>query len=763
MRLRISVHSLVFLWSCWMGLMHPSAQAWAQTQMESSSRSERLAALGRFWASLQYFHPFLAYQGIDWDSALALAIPAVSEATGREAYAAGIQILLDALHDPLTRLRPAPPASTIKTDPDPKASWTRDSVLVVSLRNYGDFDDYFGSRARLKSVADSIRRARRVVFDLRATAPTEDPTALNSLFADGNIAGLFTAAPLRTPDQRGRLYSGFPPEDGTTSGGYYSGFHTLDGDLITPGDSLAGDRSAVFLADGRSQLPGAAIALRAAGKAWIAMVGPTADIAPVKSYAWHLPDSLEVTIRLTELIVNGQAGAALADTVILPDHQPGRDAGMETALALSRRPPPRRTSSPAVWMPPAATAKPNYGAAAYPSLPQRMIAAFRIWAVGQYFFPYRDLANERWDQVLVEFLPRFEAARDSLEYALAAAQMATRFHDSHVRVSSPALKAHVGVASPPIFVRMIEGLPVVSHFTDDSAAKRSGIRVGDIILTIDGERADTRLRRSERYISASTPQALRRTAARRMLTGPEGSSVELKVRRSGQLEKTITLPRRESYWGGLPAWTGRRGPVFRILAGNIGYADLGRLAPGQVDSMFDRLRHTRAIIFDMRGYPQGTAWSIAPRLTNVDSPAAARFSRPLASSPDTTEQARYSFVQQLPRTSKWRYTGRTVMLIDERTQSQAEHTGLFFEAANGTKFVGTPTAGANGDVTTLLLPGGLSLSFSGHEVRHADGRQLQRIGLVPDLTVRPTIAGVREGRDEVLERALSWLRSTARP
>lgn len=31
------------------------------------------------------------------------------------------------------------------------------------------------------------------------------------------------------------------------------------------------------------------------------------------------------------------------------------------------------------------------------------------------------------------------------------------------------------------------------------------------------------------------------------------------------------------------------------------------------------------------------------------------------------------------------------MLIDERTQSQAEYTGLFLEAANGTQFVGTPT------------------------------------------------------------------------
>src|ERR671920_781997 len=92
-----------------------------------------------------------------------------------------------------------------------------------------------------------------------------------------------------------------------------------------------------------------------------------------------------------------------------------------------------------------------------------------------------------------------------------------------------------------------------------------------------------------------------------------------------------------------------------------------------------------------------------------------------------------------------------------RAISQSEHSGLFYEAANGTKFVGSHTNGANGDVTRFFVPGGISVSLSGHGVRHADGRQLQRVGLVPHVQVKPTIKGVREGRDEVLERAVRYL------
>ncbi len=116
-----------------------------------------------------------------------------------------------------------------------------------------------------------------------------------------------------------------------------------------------------------------------------------------------------------------------------------------------------------------------------------------------------------------------------------------------------------------------------------------------------------------------------------------------------------------------------------------------------------------------------------------------------------------AFTQTVPSTDKWRYRGRTVLLIDERAFSQAEHLGLFLEAANATTFVGSPTAGANGEVKPVIMPGGMIAFFSGEDIRHADGRQLQRIGLVPDVVAKPTIAAIRAGRDEVLERALNFL------
>ncbi len=191
--------------------------------------------------------------------------------------------------------------------------------------------------------------------------------------------------------------------------------------------------------------------------------------------------------------------------------------------------------------------------------------------------------------------------------------MVSHTRDNHVRVNSPVLAAYWGEAQTPLLVRIIQGVPVVTGFTNDSVARAAGVRIGDVIERVDGEAVATRLARRERYLTASTPQWLHWAAVRSLLAGPEGSTAVLRLRgATGGAEKgpshEVRLPRRKAYE---PSCYGcRTGPILRMLPGNVGYADLDRLPVSRVDSMFELFRGTRAIIFDMRGYPQGTAWPI---------------------------------------------------------------------------------------------------------------------------------------------------------
>ena len=125
--------------------------------------------------------------------------------------------------------------------------------------------------------------------------------------------------------------------------------------------------------------------------------------------------------------------------------------------------------------------------------------------------------------------------------------------------------------------------------------------------------------------------------------------------------------------------------------------------------------------------------------------------------------AAYTSAVRLPKAHGDPYLGKVVMLIDENAQSQAEHTCLFFEAATKVTFIGTPTAGANGTVTKIAIPGNMTIQFTGLGVRHADGRQLQRLGIQPDIRVEPSVHGIAAGKDEILAAAMDYLEKTVPP
>jgi C-terminal processing protease CtpA/Prc len=396
-----------------------------------------------------------------------------------------------------------------------------------------------------------------------------------------------------------------------------------------------------------------------------------------------------------------------------------------------------------------------YAESLYPAEPLRLLAAFRIWAAFEWFSPYRHLMDPGWDSVLEEALSRFSAARDAQEYHLAVAEMVSHVNDTHSETSSPVLTEFWGAAAPALVVRSIEGKAVVVAITDE-AARSAGIATGDVIMSVDGENTEVRLSRMGRYISASAPQALRRDAVSRLLRGSNNSSARVRVAKADGSEREITLERRVAFLQRAMAPTDSE--VFRLLSGNIGYIDLRLLKNHEVDRVFDALKDTVGLVFDMRGYPNDTRHAVARKLAAKEETV--RTSWPyvrLLIQPGTETRQDLLYAVQRIAPSPNPYRGKTVMLIDERAQSQSEATAELLRAVHGTVFVGSPTAGANGEGTNFPVPGGLTVGMTGIGVVRADGTTVQRVGEKPDVVVLPTLQGIRSGRDEVLERGIAYL------
>ena len=73
--------------------------------------------------------------------------------------------------------------------------------------------------------------------------------------------------------------------------------------------------------------------------------------------------------------------------------------------------------------------------------------------------------------------------------------------------------------------------------------------------------------------------------------------------------------------------------------------------------------------------------------------------------------------------------------------------------------VGRNSAGTNGNVTRLWMPGGVTFTFTGMEVLFPDRSRFHGVGIVPDVEVVPTAEDLAEGRDPELLKAIELLGS----
>ncbi|WP_164011441.1 S41 family peptidase [Pyxidicoccus trucidator] len=733
-----------------LALLAVSGAAAQQTKPEEQERTrhQRLAALGELWGQVRYRHPWMLSRRIDWDAAFMNAVPKVEAARSTDEYAAAVQSMLDALEDPATKVKSAQPPATLAPPTLRPVLGLEKDVVVLDLRNLTSSEglqEFWGLRTRSREL---FAKARAAIVDLRLRGfnPAE---AWSVSSAADQILPLFFEGELVVPGLRSTIHGGYKPQSGMDAP--YTTAFTQDASSVVQASSWKKPARVIFLLDDHSLVSPKLLALRAAGRALFVGEGPVTDALAVDTQDVPLGEKLTATLRTSETVL----------PVGLDEELPARadlkapDAAFARALALARqKSKPKGSTASAqpeiLWRPDNA-----YKEAPYPSRELRLLAAVRLWNVVELFFPYTHLMDVDWSQQLPLFLKRFEAAKDANEYALEVAKAAKDLRDGHVSLSGhPAYTELWGGVGAPFEARDIEGKVVVTELFEPRLAQ--GLSVGDVIERVDGEPIEDRLRRLEPIHQGSTEAATRFFHIYLALAGPEGAEATFTVRneKGGREVKLQRSPQVSP--------KGRPHEPFKLLEDNISYVNLAQLKPGEVAEVMKKVQGTRALVFDLRGYPQGTGSVLAPYLNVKGAKTWARFEVPLVAG-STLVNGRVALTQELPTADVPVYRGRTVTLIDERAMSHAEHVGLMLEATCGPTFVGSPTAGADGNMTHTVLPGGIWMSFTGMDTRHADGSQLQRKGLTPHVAVHPTLAGLRAGRDEVLERALQLLKEPVKP
>lgn len=392
-----------------------------------------------------------------------------------------------------------------------------------------------------------------------------------------------------------------------------------------------------------------------------------------------------------------------------------------------------------------------YAAMTYPDAGFRLLSLYRYWNIIQYYFPYKHLIEEDWEDVMSEFIPKFIDASNETAYKLAVLELMGRVHDTHANIlgREEALEAFWGANIAPYELTFVENKAVVTGMYATASTADSELQVGDIISRINNKAVEEIVKESLPYTPASNYSTQLRDIATKLLRTND-TILTLEYSRSGSLEQANL---RTYSIGGLkiPNRFQRADTCFRLLTPEIGYLYLGSIKSEYLPKIFSEIKDTKGLVIDLRCYPSEFVVFSLGKYLMPESTNFVKFTNGNIVSPGLFTKTKTLGVGQM---NKEYYKGKVVILLNELSQSRAEYTAMAFRVAPKATVIGSTTAGADGNISQFYLPGGINTVISGIGIYYPDGRETQRVGIIPDMEVKPSIEGIRSGKDELLDKAV---------
>ncbi|WP_443937562.1 S41 family peptidase [Pedobacter sp. MW01-1-1] len=364
------------------------------------------------------------------------------------------------------------------------------------------------------------------------------------------------------------------------------------------------------------------------------------------------------------------------------------------------------------------------------------------WNVFQHFFPYFDVAKTDWNADLKEALAETYNNPSDEDFSNTLKKLTAKLKDGHISVSS-VKNTHSYL--PQFAWKFIENNWVITSVFD----KNSALKVGDIVQEINGQDSKTYFKTVNQYISSATAGYLNHRAEIASLLGPKDSKLEIQVAGNPNKMQFVRNLNGGTYWALLP-----RQDTIKSLGNKITYISIGNAKMKKINDSLKLLKDSKAIICDLRGYPTDNTELIEYLMVKNDT--SSRWMQiPQIIYPDQENKITYRYERWPLKAKSPHLKAKVFFLIDGQAISYAESYMSFIEHYKLATIIGQPTAGTNGNVNSISLPAGYTIRFTGMKVVKHDGSQHHGVGIIPNIYVAQTINGVKEGRDEVLERAIA--------
>lgn len=388
----------------------------------------------------------------------------------------------------------------------------------------------------------------------------------------------------------------------------------------------------------------------------------------------------------------------------------------------------------------------------YPDAGYRLLCLYRYWAMINYFFPYKYQTDQNWSEVLKQSVPIFLAAQNEKEYALAALSLIAKISDTHANLwsNSKALNNFKGILCTPFEAKFIEKKLMVTGILADTLGIKDKVKVGDIILGINGKSMAELIIQYLPITPASNYETQLRDMPYAYLLRGNEPFITMSIQRNG-ITKDVQIPMVSV--GSKFTNLNKQTKGYEMISNDIAYVYPAKYKNTDLAAIKKLFENAKGMVIDMRCYPSDFMPFTFGSYIKKQSSSFVKFTKG-----DTSNPGLFTYTPEIKNGGDGDFKGNVIVIVNATSQSQAEYTTMAFQSAPNVKVLGSITAGADGDVSTILLPGGLSSWISGIGVFYPDGSPTQRVGVKLDYPMHPTVKGIIEGKDELLDRAIEILK-----
>lgn len=395
----------------------------------------------------------------------------------------------------------------------------------------------------------------------------------------------------------------------------------------------------------------------------------------------------------------------------------------------------------------------------------------------KHFYAYyqEDGLDLIWESECRNYLKEVAECRTEQSYIECSKKHYAAVKDSHLYIWNSYSKPHslfgrlIRIYYPKLELAVIEDQICVMGC--DSA--EIDMVQGDIIKEINSIPADQVLNEKMKYVSASTLLSAKEKACAILLNSfRKDSIISLTVCRDEELlhipvctstiEMGWTTPDNSPYISKLPDGLWK----VNLCSEQASYKEFASYLP--------EFKHSNGIVFDMRGYLNSAVLPILSHFIDsfitvgpIETPV---YYYPNHQLPQyiIEKESQWgiypSFISaeyhkkmgyEIPK--KVRLNVPIAFLTNYKAISFSETVLEMIKHYKIGPIVGEPTAGTNGDIISASLPA-MNYYVTAHKFKNHDGSQHHGIGILPDYYVSPTVKGIRENKDEALEKAIRLIK-----